>query len=105
MPSSYFNYIEYHSDFIRHAYDDPAVTAEEPHIWIARDPMGLSEIEKIKLSKKGFKFPMKMPLLMIKVLSSLLVLHQLMKNQLEYNNNYNKKEKERQNRSLFVVVF
>ena len=46
MPSSYFNYIEYHSDFIRHAYDDPAVTAEEPHIWIARDPMGLSEIEK-----------------------------------------------------------
>ena len=68
MPSSYFNYIEYHSDFIRHAYDDPAVTAEEPHIWIARDPMGLSEIEKIKLSKKGFKFLMKMPLLMIKVL-------------------------------------
>ena len=53
MPSSYFNYIEYHSDFIRHAYDDPAVTAEEPHIWIARDPMGLSEIEKNKALKEG----------------------------------------------------
>lgn len=53
MPSSYFNYIEYHSDFIRHAYDDPAVSAEEPHIWIARDPMGLSEIEKNKALKEG----------------------------------------------------
>lgn len=53
MPSSFFNYVEYNPEFIRHAYDDPAVTDEEPHIWIARDPMGLSEIEKNKALKEG----------------------------------------------------
>ncbi|KAI5969540.1 PHM7 [Candida margitis] len=53
MPSSFFNYVEYNPEFVRHAYDDPAVTNEEPHIWIARDPMGLSEIEKNKALKKG----------------------------------------------------
>ncbi|KAL6450634.1 SPAC24H6.13 Uncharacterized membrane protein C24H6.13 [Candida maltosa Xu316] len=53
MPNSYFNYIEYNDDYIRHAYDDPAVTDEEPHIWVARDPMGLSEIEKNKALKEG----------------------------------------------------
>ena len=53
MPSSYFNYVEYNPEFIRHAYDDPAVIDEEPHIWIARDPMGLSEIEKNKALKEG----------------------------------------------------
>ncbi|KAI3406123.1 PHM7 [Candida oxycetoniae] len=53
MPNSYFNYIEYNPEFIRHAYDDPAVSQEEPHIWIARDPMGLSEIEKNKALKEG----------------------------------------------------
>ncbi|KAI5952439.1 PHM7 [Candida jiufengensis] len=53
MPNSYFNYIEYNSEFIRHAYDDPAVSAEEPHIWIAKDPMGLAEIEINKALKNG----------------------------------------------------
>ena len=95
MPSSYFNYIEYHSDFIRHAYDDPLLLLKN-HIF------GLLEIQwdyqklKNKALKEGVQVSMKMPLLMIKVLSSLLVLHQLMKNQLEYNNNYNKKKKRRQ---------
>ena len=53
MPSSYFNYVEYNPEFVRHAYSDPSVTDEEPHIWIARDPMGLSEIEKNKALKEG----------------------------------------------------
>ncbi|RCK66685.1 putative membrane protein C24H6.13 [Candida viswanathii] len=53
LPDCYYNYIEYNEDFIRHAYDDPAVTDEEPHIWIAKDPMGLSEIEKNKALKEG----------------------------------------------------
>ena len=49
---------------------------------------------------------MKMPLLMIKVLSSLLVLHQLMKNQLEYNNNYNKKKEDKTDHcSLWFLIF
>ncbi|CAK9439355.1 uncharacterized protein LODBEIA_P35170 [Lodderomyces beijingensis] len=53
MPNSYFNYVEYNPEFIRHAYDDPAVSSEEPHIWIAKDPLGLSEIEKNKALKQG----------------------------------------------------
>lgn len=53
FPDCYYNYIEYNEDFIRHAYDDPAVTDEEPHIWVAKDPMGLSEIEKNKALKEG----------------------------------------------------
>lgn len=53
MPASYFNYIEYNPDFIRTAYEDPCVKDEEPHIWIARDQMGLSEIEKNKALENG----------------------------------------------------
>lgn len=53
LPDCYYNYIEYNEEFIRHAYDDPAVTDEEPHIWVAKDPMGLSEIEKNKALKEG----------------------------------------------------
>ncbi|CUM67563.1 uncharacterized protein PRCAT00005263001 [Priceomyces carsonii] len=53
MPNCYFNYIEYNDDFLKTAYDDPAVTNEEPHIWIARDEMGLSEIEKNKALENG----------------------------------------------------
>lgn len=48
MPVEYFNYIEYNTDFVRTAYADPAVRDDEPHIWIPRDAMGLSEIEKNK---------------------------------------------------------
>lgn len=53
MPSSYFNYIEYNPSFIKNAYEDPAVTDDEPHIWIPRDEMGLSEIEKNKALENG----------------------------------------------------
>lgn len=53
MPAAYLNYIEYNPDFVRTAYDDPAVTNEEPHIWIPRDAIGLSEIEKNKALKNG----------------------------------------------------
>lgn len=53
MPNAYFNYIEYNPDFIKNAYDDPAITADEPHIWIARDELGLSEIEKNKALSDG----------------------------------------------------
>lgn len=53
MPASLFNYIEYHDDFLRTAYEDPAVTDGEPHIWIARDDLGLSEIEKNKALESG----------------------------------------------------
>lgn len=48
MPTEYFSYVEYDESFVRTAYTDPAVRAEEPHIWIPNDPMGLSEIEKNK---------------------------------------------------------
>ncbi|CUM57735.1 unnamed protein product [Debaryomyces tyrocola] len=53
MPEPYFNYIEYNPDFVRNAYEDPVVNDEEPHIWIARDEMGLSEIEKNKALENG----------------------------------------------------
>lgn len=53
MPAPYFNYIQYNSDFVKTAYEDPAVNDDEPHIWIARDEMGLSEIEKNKALENG----------------------------------------------------
>lgn len=53
MPAAYFNYIEYNEEFIKTAYEHPAVTNEEPHIWVARDEMGLSEIEKNKAIENG----------------------------------------------------
>ncbi|CAH6719645.1 phosphate metabolism protein 7 [[Candida] jaroonii] len=53
MPAAYFNYVEYHPDFLRNAYNDPAIANEEPHIWVARDEMGLSEIEKNKALENG----------------------------------------------------
>lgn len=53
LPPAYFKYIEYNADFVRTAYTDPAVTDEEPHIWIAKDKLGLSEIEKNKALENG----------------------------------------------------
>ncbi|ODV81170.1 DUF221-domain-containing protein [Suhomyces tanzawaensis NRRL Y-17324] len=53
MPAAYYNYIEYNPDFIKTAYEDPAVTDDEPHIWVARDDLGLSEIEKNKALENG----------------------------------------------------
>lgn len=53
MPSCYFNYIEYNPEFVKTAYADPVVNDPEPHIWIARDEMGLSEIEKNKALENG----------------------------------------------------
>lgn len=53
FPSSYYNYIQYNADFVRTAYADPAVNSEEPHVWIPRDQMGLSEIEKNKALENG----------------------------------------------------
>ena len=53
MPEAYHNYIEYNSEFLKNAYEDPAVIDEEPHIWIPRDEMGLSEIEKNKALEQG----------------------------------------------------
>ncbi|OBA19558.1 DUF221-domain-containing protein [Metschnikowia bicuspidata var. bicuspidata NRRL YB-4993] len=53
MPDAYFNYIQYNPDFVRTAYEDPAVNDEEPHIWVVKDSMGLSEIEKNKALENG----------------------------------------------------
>lgn len=53
MPASYFNYIEYNPEFVSTAYEDPAVTDSEPHIWIPKDNLGLSEIQKNKAIENG----------------------------------------------------
>lgn len=53
LPATYFNYIEYNSEFVKTAYADPAVTDDEPHIWIPKDDLGLSEIEKNKALENG----------------------------------------------------
>lgn len=53
MPAPYFNYIEYNPEFVKTAYEDPAVTEDEPHIWIPKDNLGLSEIEKQKALENG----------------------------------------------------
>lgn len=53
MPPSYFNYIEYNPEFVKTAYSDPAVNDDEPHIWIPKDDLGLSEIEKNKAIENG----------------------------------------------------
>ncbi|EGV64540.1 phosphate metabolism protein 7 [Yamadazyma tenuis] len=53
IPDAYFNYVTYNDDFIKHAYDDPSVQDDEPHIWVARDDLGLSEIEKNKALEHG----------------------------------------------------
>jgi hypothetical protein len=53
MPENYFNYIEYNPDFLRSAYDDPAINDPRPHIWIAKDDLGLSEVEKTKAAEEG----------------------------------------------------
>lgn len=53
MPDCYFNYVSYNEDFLKNAYNDPSVQDDEPHIWVTRDSMGLSEIEKNKALEKG----------------------------------------------------
>lgn len=53
MPATYFNYIEYNPEFVKTAYAGPSVTDEEPHIWVPKDKMGLSEIEKNKALENG----------------------------------------------------
>lgn len=53
MPASYFNYIEYNPEFVSVSYEDPVVTDDEPHIWIAKDNLGLSEIQKNKTLENG----------------------------------------------------
>ncbi|KAL7663671.1 Uncharacterized protein ABC855_g3474 [[Candida] zeylanoides] len=53
MPAPFFNYIEYNDEFLRTAYEDPAVNDPEPHIWIAKDDLGLSEIEKNQALENG----------------------------------------------------
>lgn len=56
MPAEFFSYIEYNDDFVRTAYTDPAVRADEPHIWVSKDSMGLAEIEKAKALENGVDF-------------------------------------------------
>lgn len=51
MPSAYYNYIEYNADFLKHAYDDPAVTDKEPTIWVAQDSLSLAETEQQRASE------------------------------------------------------
>lgn len=53
MPPALFNYIEYNEDFVKTAYNFSCVNDEEPHIWIARDDLGLSEIEKNRALEGG----------------------------------------------------
>lgn len=53
MPDAYFNYIEYDPEFVKNAYENPSITDKEPRIWIAKDDMGLSEIEKNKAIENG----------------------------------------------------
>ncbi|CAN3376864.1 hypothetical protein DIURU_001642 [Diutina rugosa] len=53
MPDILFQYIEYNPDFVANAYTDPAVTDSPPEIWLIKDPMGLSEIEKNQAKVEG----------------------------------------------------
>ncbi|ABN66474.1 predicted protein [Scheffersomyces stipitis CBS 6054] len=53
MPACYFNYIEYNDEFVKTAYADPSVTDEEPHIWIVKDNLGLSDIEMNRAIEGG----------------------------------------------------
>uniref|UniRef100_A0AC35GG62 Phosphate metabolism protein 7 n=1 Tax=Panagrolaimus sp. PS1159 TaxID=55785 RepID=A0AC35GG62_9BILA len=53
MPRAYFKYIEYFPAFIDTAYYDPVVSDEKPVIWIAKDNMGLSDIEMEKAQQFG----------------------------------------------------
>lgn len=53
MPEPYFNYVEYNAEFLQNAYNDPCVRDEEPHIWAAKDDLGLCDIEKNKALENG----------------------------------------------------
>uniref|UniRef100_A0A914Q011 Uncharacterized protein n=1 Tax=Panagrolaimus davidi TaxID=227884 RepID=A0A914Q011_9BILA len=53
MPRAYFKYVEYFPAFIDTAYYDPVVSDEKPVIWIAKDNMGLSDIEMEKAQQFG----------------------------------------------------
>uniref|UniRef100_A0AC34GPI1 DUF221-domain-containing protein n=1 Tax=Panagrolaimus sp. ES5 TaxID=591445 RepID=A0AC34GPI1_9BILA len=53
LPQAYFKYVEYFPAFLNTAYYDPAVSDEKPVIWIAKDEMGLSEIEMEKAIQHG----------------------------------------------------
>lgn len=53
LPDVLFHYIDYAPEFIATAYTDPAVKDAPPNIWIIKDPMGLSEIEKNKAKVEG----------------------------------------------------
>lgn len=50
---SYFNLTtNYSSEYLDGAYNDPAITDEEPHIWVPKDPIGISEYEITKTEGK-----------------------------------------------------
>uniref|UniRef100_A0A914YAD8 10TM putative phosphate transporter extracellular tail domain-containing protein n=1 Tax=Panagrolaimus superbus TaxID=310955 RepID=A0A914YAD8_9BILA len=44
---------KYNPRFLSTAYYDPAVSDEKPVIWIAKDPMGISEKEMNKTRQYG----------------------------------------------------
>lgn len=48
LPSFFNLSATYSSGYLDGAYDDPAVTDEEPHIWVPNDPLGISEYEIAK---------------------------------------------------------
>lgn len=49
----YFNLTTtYSSSYLDGAYNHPAITDEEPHIWIPKDPLGISEYEISKADDK-----------------------------------------------------
>lgn len=50
---AYFNLsTSYTSEFLDTAYNDPVISDEEPHIWIPRDPLGVSQYEIAKTEGK-----------------------------------------------------
>lgn len=53
MPGQYEARFEFKLLFLESAYDSPAINQPEPHIWIVKDPMGLSSSFKAHASDKG----------------------------------------------------
>ncbi|ODQ79949.1 hypothetical protein BABINDRAFT_36199 [Babjeviella inositovora NRRL Y-12698] len=53
LPMVLNDYLTYKPEFLKTAYEDPAVYNDVPHIWVARDPLGLSATECAKAQAKN----------------------------------------------------
>jgi hypothetical protein len=52
LPAIFNLTTNYSSEYLDGAYNNPAVTDEEPHIWVPKDPIGVSEYEIAKVQGK-----------------------------------------------------